>query len=72
MSRQLVTLRQAVEQRPWLTERWLRRLVLERRVPFHKVGGKVLFDLADLDNLAEHGRVESAGQVALVGRGRRR
>jgi excisionase family DNA binding protein len=42
-----------------LTERWLRRLVYERRVPFHKVGGRLLFDLEDLDKLAESGRVEA-------------
>ena len=58
MSRHLVTLAQAVEARPWLTERFLRRLVAERRVPYFKVGGKLLFDLDDLDALAERGRVE--------------
>ena len=58
MSRQLVTLAQAVEARPWVSERFLRRLVAERRVPFHKVGSRLLFDLDDLDNLAERGRVE--------------
>jgi hypothetical protein len=62
-SRQLVTLQQAVEQRPWLTERWLRRLVYERRVPFHKVGNRLVFDLADLDALAEQGRVERADEI---------
>jgi excisionase family DNA binding protein len=59
VTRTLVTLRQAVAERPWLTERWLRRLVYERRVPFHKVGGRLLFDLEDLDKLAESGRVEA-------------
>jgi hypothetical protein len=58
MSRQLVTLRQAVEARPWLSERLVRRLVAERRVPFHKVASRLLFDLADLDAFAESGRVE--------------
>lgn len=58
MTRNLVTLRQAVERRPWLTERLLRRLVAERRVPFHKVSRRLLFDLDDLDAFAEAGRVE--------------
>lgn len=58
MTRRLVTLPQALEQRPWLTEPFLRRLVKERRVAFHKVGGRLLFDLVDLDELAERGRVE--------------
>jgi hypothetical protein len=63
MSRQLVTLQEAVEQRPWLTERWLRRLVYERRVPFHKVGNRLVFDLADLDALVARGRVERAAEI---------
>ena len=66
-SRQLVTLQQAVEQRPWLTERWLRRLVYERRVPFHKVGNRLVFDLADLDTLVEQGRVERADESIVDG-----
>ncbi|MBK9180968.1 MAG: DNA-binding protein [Acidimicrobiales bacterium] len=58
--RQLVTIPQAVEARPWLTERYLRRLVAERRLPYHKVAGRLLFDLADLDAHAEEHRVEPA------------
>jgi len=41
------------------SERFVRRLVCERRVPFHKVGKFVRFDPRDIDLwLAEH-RVES-------------
>ncbi len=58
MTRHLGTLVQTVEARPWVTERYLRRLVAERRIPFHKAGGKVLIDLDDLDAYAEAGRVE--------------
>lgn len=58
MNRQLRTLAQVLEERPWTTEPHLRRLVKERRVPFHKAGGKLLFDLADIDAYAERGRVE--------------
>lgn len=43
-----------------MSERWLRRLVYERRIPYHKVGGKVLLALEDLDALVENGRVEPA------------
>jgi excisionase family DNA binding protein len=60
VSRQLVPLKRVPEHRAWTTERLLRRLVSEHRVAFHKVGGKVLFDLADLDDYAEAGRVEAA------------
>jgi len=59
VNRQLVPLKQVPEHRPWTTERILRRLVAEKRVAFHKVGGKVMFDLADLDEYAESGRVEA-------------
>ncbi len=66
MSRQLVTIPQAVAARPWLTERLLRRYVAERRVPFHRVGRRVLFDLADLDAFAEAGRVEPPAPLRLA------
>lgn len=59
MSRPLVTLPQAISERPWLSERWLRRLVAERRISFHKAGGRLLFDLNDIDQWAETGRVEA-------------
>ncbi len=57
--RQLVPLKQVPEHRPWTTERLLRRLVAEKRIPFHKMGASVLIDLADLDALAEAGRVDA-------------
>ncbi len=57
--RDLVPLRRVPEARPWTTERWLRRMVSERRLAFHKVDGKILFDLADLDAYVEAGRVEA-------------
>lgn len=59
-SGRLRTLKQTVEERPWLTERWLRRLIYERRIRYRKVGNRVLLDLADVDALAEAGRVEPA------------
>ena len=42
----------------WVTTRWLRRLVQERRLAFHKPRGKVLIDLDDLDAFVEQARVE--------------
>lgn len=41
------------------TERFVRRLVAERRVPFHKVGKYVRFDPADIDEWLVARRVES-------------
>jgi hypothetical protein len=61
--RQLVALGLVPEHRPWTTTRLLRRLVSERRIPFHKLGdgrcSRILLDLADVDAYAERGRVEA-------------
>jgi excisionase family DNA binding protein len=66
-TRQLVSLPEAHEHREWATPRYLRRLVHERRIPFHKMGtgrsARVFVDLADLDRYAEAGRVEAASDV---------
>ena len=58
--RQLVTLEQAHEARPCLSVRMLRRLVAEKRVPYFKPAGRVLFDLIELDAWIESGRVEAS------------
>lgn len=42
----------------WATERLLRRLVHERRIPYSKPAKGVLIDLNDLDAMVEHSRVE--------------
>ena len=47
-----------------VSERFVRRLIAERRLPFVKLGKFVRFDAADLDVFIEEGRV--AGKV--VGR----
>ena len=41
------------------TERFVRRLVAERRVPFHKVGKYVRFDPKDIDEWLVERRVEA-------------
>jgi excisionase family DNA binding protein len=38
--------------------RFIRRLVAERRIAFHKAGARVLFAIADLDEFMFAGRVE--------------
>jgi hypothetical protein len=55
----LVPLTEVPNRRPWATIRRLRRLVAEKRVPYYKIDGRVMFDLADLDAHAEAGRVEA-------------
>jgi hypothetical protein len=45
----------------WATERLLRRLVHERRVPYSKPANRVLIDLNDLDLMIEAARVEPVG-----------
>ena len=42
------------------SERFVRRLVTERRVPFHKVGKYVRFDPADIDEWLVERRVEAS------------
>jgi hypothetical protein len=32
------------------------------RIPFHRLNGRVFFDLADLDEYAERGRVDPAAK----------
>jgi hypothetical protein len=54
-----VTVKQAVEARPWLTERWLRRKVYERRIPYAKADGRLLFALEDIDAYVAANRVEA-------------
>lgn len=41
------------------TERFVRRLVCERRIPFHKVGKYVRFDQDDVDDWVALRRVEA-------------
>jgi hypothetical protein len=53
----MVTLAHAVEERPRLSARLLRRLVNERRVPFYKSAGRI-FDLGELDDWVGADRVE--------------
>lgn len=43
------------------SERHMRRLVYERRIPFSKLGGKVRFDLDELDKFLA-GPAHGAGQ----------
>ena len=43
-----------------VTERFIRRLVHERRIPFYKVVHLVRFDAADVDKWLAQGRVEPA------------
>jgi excisionase family DNA binding protein len=66
MERQLVALVDVPEHRPWCSVRYTRRLVAERRIPFHKVGRRVLIDLNDLDEFAERGRIEPPRRLRMM------
>jgi Helix-turn-helix domain len=48
----LVTLPQLIEQRPFLSERWVRSLVRAKALPFYKPAGKLLFSLSEIDEWA--------------------
>ncbi|MGH9187906.1 MAG: hypothetical protein ACRD0U_19185 [Acidimicrobiales bacterium] len=55
--RELRTLPQTVSERPFVSVRWLRRLIYQdRRLPSYKLGGRVLIDLIELDALIEGSR----------------
>lgn len=41
-------------------ERFVRRLVCERRIPFHKIGKYARFDPDDIDNWIDQGRVDAS------------
>jgi excisionase family DNA binding protein len=43
-----------------VSPRFVRRLVDERRIPFHKIGKFVRFDPADVDRYIVRGRVDAA------------
>lgn len=44
--------------------RFVRRLIAERRIAFHKVGAHVRFSSADLDSFIQAGRVEPTASRA--------
>ncbi|MDQ2586007.1 helix-turn-helix domain-containing protein [Saccharothrix yanglingensis] len=47
------------------TERFVRRLIAERRIPFHRLGRLIQFKRADLDAFIEAGRVEAFDPAAV-------
>jgi excisionase family DNA binding protein len=51
-------------QRLGVSERWVRRAIAERRLPFVKIGRHVRFDPADLDEYTRRNRVPAAGTAA--------
>jgi hypothetical protein len=55
----LATIPQVIELRPYLSERQLRRWRAERRVTTFSAGGRVLFDLDDLDRYIESSRLDA-------------
>jgi excisionase family DNA binding protein len=58
----LLSVDQAAE-RLGTSERFVRRLVFERRIPFTKLGRHVRIAAPDLDAFIAAGRVEAGGQL---------
>lgn len=48
-ARDLVLLGDLVEMYPWLNERWLRRIIQDKRIGTYRVGNRVLFDPAEFE-----------------------
>jgi excisionase family DNA binding protein len=65
VTRQLVALKDVPKVRAWATERYLRRIVSERKIAHHKIGRRVFLDLDDVDRFAESGRVEAVKPTRL-------
>lgn len=63
MNPRYVALKKVAEQPgyEWASERLLRRLVYERRIPYSKPASRVLINLDDLDDLVNEARVEPVG-----------
>lgn len=53
-----------------VSERYMRRLVAERRIAYHKLGRLLRFRLADLEELLQAGRVEPPLEHPLLHRQR--
>lgn len=51
-----------LEERPWISARWLRNQVEKKKLPHYKVNGRLLFDLDELDRYALENRVEAVGR----------
>jgi hypothetical protein len=60
----LVSFKQLLERHPWMTERWLRRAVQQKRLPYYKVDGRLIFDLDEVNRyvLKPENRVEASGR----------
>jgi excisionase family DNA binding protein len=43
-----------------VSQRFIRRLVQERRIPFYRLGKLVRFDQRDLDAFLDNGRIEAS------------
>lgn len=54
----LVTFNQLVEAHTWMTTRWLRRAVEQKRIPYYKVDGRLLFDLDEVEQYVVRNRQE--------------
>ena len=63
---ELLTVNQAGEYAPALGVRYVRRLIIERRIPVYRIGGRVFVAKPDLDALAASGRQEAEGAIAGV------
>jgi len=63
MADRYLTVTQAGEAFPALGERYIRRLIAERRIAFSKVGARVLLRADDIEALIDDGRVEPAKVV---------
>lgn len=55
----LLTVPQAAEYAPAFGERYFRRLIADRKMPFFKIGGRVFISRDDIDQLVAQSRIEA-------------
>ena len=55
-----------------VTERYLRALMKQKKVPFYKLEGKILFKISELDSMLEKYKKESLDEIIQKATNRRR
>lgn len=59
MAQRLLTFDELLEAFPFLTARRVRAMVAERRIPFRKFGGRLLFDHDEIQAMLDASYVEA-------------
>jgi len=61
---ELLTIEQAAQQMS-MSARYIRRLIAERRIPFHRLGRAVRINLTDINNYITSSRIEPINETTI-------